>query len=97
MRRAAKRDSNEVEIIRLLRLAGCSVQQLSAPGVPDLLVGKNGVNVLLEIKDPAQPPYKRQLTPDQVTWHLRWEGQVAVVETADQSLSIVKLASCGDA
>ncbi len=37
-RRAAKRDANETPIIAALKAAGATVYQLSATGVPDLLV-----------------------------------------------------------
>lgn len=93
MRHSARRDGNERSIVAALRASGCSVQQLSAPGVPDLLVGKLGVNVLLEVKDPAKAPSARRLTPAQVDWHARWRGQVAIVETVEQALRVVQLCS----
>jgi Holliday junction resolvase len=94
MRRAAKIDGNHREIVSHLEAIGCSVQSLAAAGngIPDLLVGRRAVNVLIEIKDPAQPPNKRKLTPDQVGWHRRWRGQVAVVETAKQAEEAVNAA-----
>ena len=50
-RRAARRDSNEVEIVRALIAAGASVTHLSGvDGLPDLLVGYQGRTVLLEVK-----------------------------------------------
>ena len=38
MRKAAKRDENEAEIVKALRDAGYFVTHLNDPGVPDLLV-----------------------------------------------------------
>ena len=49
-RRAAKRDANEREIIDVLKGIGCSVQQLSIKGCPDLLIGYHGKTFLAEIK-----------------------------------------------
>lgn len=91
MRRAAKVDANQSQIIDALRRAGASVQPLHAvgQGCPDILVGHRGVNLLIEVKDGAKPPSARKLTPDQVSWHDTWRGQVAVVDSADQALSLI--------
>ena len=56
-RRAARKDENHQEIVQALRALGASVVSLSAPGVPDLLVGwiaRDGTRrmELLEIKRP---------------------------------------------
>ena len=53
MRRASRTDRNQNEIIDALRKAGASVQPLHTvhDGVPDLLVGFQGRNFLMEIKD----------------------------------------------
>lgn len=83
-RRAAKRDANERAIIDALIGAGATVQQLSAKGVPDLLVGYCGVNFLLEIK-----MLKGKLTKDESEWHERWEGQVFVVDSVEKALAIL--------
>jgi hypothetical protein len=94
MRQAARLDGNHSEIVRALLSSGCTVQSLAAlgDGVPDLLVGVAGRNLLLEVKDPAQPPSKRRLTPDQKEWHDLWRGTAHVVETVDQALAIVAFA-----
>jgi hypothetical protein len=57
MRRAARTDSNQTEIVATLRSLGCSVQMLHAVGAgcPDLLIGIDGQNLLLEIKDGSKP------------------------------------------
>ena len=96
MRRAAKVDDNQLEIVKALLACGYSVQSLAAVGmgVPDLLVsggptGGNGQNWLLEVKDPTKPKADRQLTPAQKRWHAAWRGHVAVVETVEQALEAV--------
>ena|ERR1017187_2159849 len=91
MRRRAKIDANQPEIVRALRENGCTVQSLApmGHGCPDLLVGKDGRNFLLEIKDPNQKPSQRRLTDDEKAWHCAWLGQIAVVETVEEALLLV--------
>lgn len=93
MRRAAKIDRNQPEIVAALRKAGCSVQPLHTvgKGCPDLLVGRAGKNVLIECKDGLKPPSARVLTDDQQDWHRDWRGPpVLVVETVEEALEAIK-------
>ena len=92
MRRSAKRDANEPEIIAALRAVGCLVQPLSAPGVPDLLVWSPWYGLmLLEVKDGSKPPSARKLTPEQVAWHTQWrEAEILVVSSVVDALDAVK-------
>lgn len=91
MRRAAKTDANQQEIIDALRKIGASVQPLHkvGQGCPDLLCGWRGMNTILEVKDGKKPPSARKLTADQVEWHANWRGQVAVVETVEQAIEAI--------
>lgn len=91
MRRAAKVDANQSEIIAALRRIGATVQPLHAVGAgcPDLLVGWRGMTSLLEIKDGSKPPSARKLTPDQVKWHAEWQGHVAVVESVKEAIEAI--------
>lgn len=91
MRRAAKIDANQNEIVTALRQIGCDVCLLSAvgKGCPDLAIGYRGKNYFLEVKDGAKPPSERKLTPDQVEWHSQWRGQVAVVNNVDEAIKVV--------
>lgn len=93
MRRAAKVDANQPEIVAALRRAGCAVQDLSAvgQGVPDLLVSRAGLNILLEVKDGKKPPSARRLTPEQEAWHAAWPGDVWIVTNVDEALRAVGL------
>jgi hypothetical protein len=89
MRRAAKVDANQEQIVEALRTAGATVQTLAAvgKGVPDLLVGFQGKTILLEIKDGRRPPSERRLTEDQLKWHGAWRGgPVAIVDGVDAAL-----------
>lgn len=76
MRRAAKVDANQAEIVALLRSKGatvCDTSQLGK-GYPDLTVGYKGQTLHMEIKDGRLPPSKRKLTPDQEEWLKAWRG-----------------------
>jgi len=83
--RAAKVDANQGEIVEALRAIGCSVQSLAkvGGGCPDLLVGLNGRNVVIEIKD------GRGFTPAQKNWHRDWQGKAHVANTVQEALQIV--------
>lgn len=92
MRRAARTDGNQTAIASALLAAGCSVHSLAAvgDGLPDLLVGVERSNILLECKDPAQPPSKRRFTAAQKKWHAEWKGTAHVVETIEQALAVIE-------
>lgn len=91
MRRAAKVDANQAEVVKALRKMGATVQLLHSVGAgcPDLLCGFRGRNILIEVKDGGKVPSARRLTADQVEWHGGWKGQVAVVEDADAAIAVV--------
>jgi hypothetical protein len=91
VRRAAKVDRNQAEIVAALRDIGATVQPLHAVGAgcPDLLVGFRGVNYLIEVKDWQKPPSQRKLNDFQVEWHGGWKGQVAKVETVGAAVALV--------
>lgn len=91
MRRAARIDENQPEIVKGLRRVGASVQSLAAVGngCPDLLVAFEGETYLLEIKNPDVPRNDRELTPEQERWHSEWKGIINVVETLDQAIKVI--------
>ena len=92
MRRAAKIDANQEQVIKALRSVGAVVQSLAAvgKGVPDLLVGYQGKTILLEVKDGNKPPSARKLTEDQIKWHGAWRGgPLAVVDGPDAALRML--------
>ena len=91
MRRAAKVDRNQSEIVDALRMVGATVQPLHAvgKGCPDLVCGFRGVNYLIECKDGEKSPSRRILTPDQVDFHSTWRGQIAIAETVKDALQII--------
>ena len=89
--RAARIDSNQVEIVAALRALGCTVQSLAGvgQGCPDLLVGRNGRNYLMEIKDGSKPPSARALTTKEYIWINEWKGQVTVVWNVEEALAAI--------
>ncbi len=89
MRRAAKVDANQTQVVTALRAAGAVVHSLAAVGngVPDLLVAFRGQTILMEVKDGAKIPSKQKLTPDQVDFHREWiGGSLSVVDGPDAAL-----------
>ncbi len=58
-------------------------------GIPDLLVGYQGANFLLEVKDGTKPASARKLTPCQVRWHHDWLGQAAIVTSTEEAIALL--------
>jgi hypothetical protein len=89
---ARKVDSNHGEVVNALRKVGASVQSLAkvGGGCPDLAVGFNGVNYLLEVKD-GKAGDKRQRQPNslQREWYMHWQGRVDVVTSVEEALAII--------
>jgi len=94
VRRAARIDANQQEIVAGLRDCGYSVLSLAAvgEGCPDLLVGAAGKNYLLEVKDGNKSPSRRVLTQDQRRFFATWQGRVRVVSSLDEALACIR---CG--
>jgi len=91
VRRAAKVDSNQAEVVLALRKIGASVTPIHmvGQGCPDLLVGFRGRTVVLEVKDGAKPPSARKLTDDEAVWFGNWKGEAYVVESAEQAIEVL--------
>jgi hypothetical protein len=91
MRLRAKVDANHAAIVRALRAIGASVQDLSrvGGGMPDLLVGYHGTNVLLEVKDGSKAPSARVLTPAQKLWKSKWGGTSLTVTSPEEAQRVV--------
>lgn len=91
MRRAARVDANQAEIVAALRKIGCRVMLMQAmgEGFPDLLVSFRGLLTLIEVKDGSKPPSARKLTPAQVKWHAEWGEDVRVVKSIEEAIAAV--------
>lgn len=86
MRRAARVDANQAEIVAALRQVGASVVLLHqvGGGCPDIGVGYRGRTYLIEIKAKGGT-----LTEDEREWHQQWRGQVAVVYSREEALRVI--------
>jgi hypothetical protein len=86
MRRAARRDDNETEIVKALRDAGAYVAYIDTPC--DLIVGYKQRTVLLEVKDGNKPPSARKLTENEQKFHDNWTGgPLFIVTCVDEALA----------
>ena len=74
-RRASNIDANQPEIVKKLRDRGVEVYVTSdiGGGFPDLVCAYQGVNILVEIKNPKKSPAGQRLTPAQRIFHKRWK------------------------
>lgn len=83
MRRAAKIDATQREIVDALRAIGCSVLSLASigKGCPDLLVSGPNWSALVECKSDGG-----KLNETQQKWHDNWRGPVWVVWSAAEAL-----------
>jgi Holliday junction resolvase len=88
---ASKVDANQKEIIQAFRQMGCSVAPThnAGKGFPDLVVGFQGVNFMVEIKDGNKPPSAQKLTPDQIKFHDEWRGQICIVNCVDDCVDLL--------
>lgn len=91
MRRAARIDSNQVEIVQTLRALGASVAHThTVKGFVDVVVGYRGRSVLVEIKDSNKPPSARKLTPMEAEFHKSWKGALVIIESKQQCEQLIK-------
>lgn len=81
MRRLARRDAREGEIIDALQAIGVVVRRVSSPGIPDLLTWRRGGWLPVEVKSPGEP-----LTPAQQ--ELYDVAPFPVVETVAEALAL---------
>lgn len=83
---ARRTDANQSEIVRAYEQVGATVRtlQLEAGGIPDILVGLQGVNYLVEIKTDTG-----ELTPAQVKFFVEWKGQKAIVRDTSEALRVI--------
>lgn len=74
--RAKRKDANHNEVADQVEKAGWSIFDTSGLGFgfPDLLVGKPGFCVPIEIKDGSKPPSKRKLTQKEQDFKDNWSG-----------------------
>lgn len=92
--RVRRSDDNQKHLVGQMRkIPGLKVVHTHTvgSGMVDVICGFRGTNYLFEIKDPSKPKSARKLTEDEQRFHNEWTGQVAVVETIEDVLKILKL------
>lgn len=110
MRRAARRDGNEPDIIKDIKLwpYGASVMQHDRENEADLVVGFRcsgphcmGHNSLMEVKMPLGPrggaSDHQVLSPGQKKWHAAWMGQVCMIRSSLEAWQRMTNTFCPDA
>jgi len=92
MRRKARVDANQKEIVEALRSQGATVLHLHTVGggCPDILVGYYGENYLIELKDGSKSLSRQKLTPDEKQFFANWQGQVAVVDSVESAIALLE-------
>ena len=50
----------------------------------------DGANFLMELKDGTQTACKQKLTADEVEFHNNWTGQLAIVNSAEAAVDLIK-------
>ena len=90
MRRAARIDDNQTDIVKCFRRMGYKVAILSAVGngMTDVLISKTGINCLVEIKDGDKFPSQQKLTDEQEIFHSDWQGLRAIVNSKETALQL---------
>lgn len=85
--RGARRDGNEIAIVKVIRQLGGSWLPISVPNGPDGALGWQGKTHLIEIKTP-----KGKHKPGQIEFAASWQGApVHVVRTEDDLLLLLGL------
>ena len=84
MRKYGKIDANQNEVVNKLRETGHSVWITSSmgQGAPDFVIGRNGHNLLCELK----PDDKAKLTDDELDWHTNWKGKVVTIRSFEEAV-----------
>ena len=90
-RRKAKVDKNQKEIVQALRKAGASVLITSQlKNCFDILVGFQGVNYIVEIKDGNLPPSQRKLSAGETKFKDNWKGgKYYIIESVEQAIQMI--------
>jgi hypothetical protein len=92
VRRAARVDANQADIVAALRAIGCSVWVIGLP--LDLLIGYRGKTALVEVKTMTgkRSPKPSRLTQLQKDFMLDWKGgTVATVTDIEGALRVAAM------
>ena len=92
MRLKSRTDDNQKLIVEQLRKLGVSVAVTSmmGKGFPDLVLGYQNKNFLIELKDGAKPKSQKGLTMDEAKFFTAWKGSVCKCENIDEILKYIQ-------
>jgi hypothetical protein len=91
MRLKSRTDDNQKLIVEQLRKLGVSVAVTSmmGKGFPDLVLGYQNKNFLIELKDGAKPKSQKGLTMDEAKFFTAWKGQCDKCESLDEICKVI--------
>lgn len=87
MRRAARTDDNQHELVEALKKIGAKCYFIGKP--VDLLVGFRGRNLLLEVKRQDKRGQESAITKEQRDFIETWPGDVQIVHSIDEAINAV--------
>jgi hypothetical protein len=82
MRRAARTDNNQHELVEALKKIGARCYYIKEP--VDLVVGFRGRNILLEVKGEG-----KRLTQTQTDFIATWPGEIHIAHDIDEAINAV--------
>lgn len=90
MRKQAKPDANQQDILDALRELGVSAEAIHyvGGGLPDILVGHAGKSYVFEVKNPE---YDCKLTADEQEFKDTWRGQYDIIVCVEDVLDVIGL------
>ena len=89
MRRDARTDANQTEIVAAFRNLGWSVLIISQlKNCCDIFVSKSGRTIAVEIKDGEKPKSQQKLTDGEIEFKDKWQGEYKIVNCIDDVLEI---------
>jgi Holliday junction resolvase len=84
MRRAARVDANQTEIVAAFRKRGWSVLIISQlKNCCDIFVAKGGRTIAVEIKDGTKAESAQKLTSGELAFFESWKGELAIIKSVD--------------
>ena len=91
MRLKARTHYNQKLIVDQLRKLGVSVAitSMMGKGFPDLVLGYQNKNFLIELKDGAKPKSQKGLTMDEAKFFTAWKGQCDKCESLEEVCKII--------
>jgi len=89
MMRNARVDANQPEIVKAFRDLGWSVLIISQlKNCCDLVAAKNGITIMVEVKDGNKPPSAQKLTDGESKFFSTWKGDFKIVKSVQDVLEI---------